>query len=307
MNQKLINIILSIVVVVLSIFSGYLYIRVNNKTHLEPTVVKTTDTLSLQKVFSLPSKMNFCGEEIPLNDPEIYERAEIEWIAQQFRTATNFILIQRAKKYFPIIEPILKKNNIPDDFKYLAVAESNLSNVTSPAYAEGFWQFLNETGAAYGLEISKSIDERYDLEKSTQAACDYLNDAYFFFKNWTNAAASYNMGQGGLMDAIEEQKQNSFFKLKLNSETSKYIFRIITFKYLLSNPSSIGLDETSVKPIPSPEFTVVDVNQSIPDLIEWARQQGSDYRLIRFYNPWIRTNFVEVKGGKTYKIKIPKS
>lgn len=253
----------------------------------------------------LPDKMDFCGESVPLNDPEVYERMEFEWVAAQNRVTANWMILKRSTRYFPIIEPILEKNGLPDDFKFLAVAESNLANVTSPANAEGFWQFLRETGTAFGLEINKSVDERYDVAKATEAACKYLKAAYRNLGSWTLAAASYNMGQGGLADEMEFQKQDNYYKLRLNSETSKYLFRIITWKYIISNPSSIGMKWDASMGQVNPDVRVVKISNSIPDLVQWSIDQKTDYRMVRYLNPWIRGNALVVNGGKEYDVLLP--
>lgn len=267
-------------------------------------VTAQTDQIKL-RLSPLPAKMDFCGEQVPLNDMEIYERMEFEWIAAQNRVTANWIILKRSTRYFPIIEPILKKNNIPDDFKYLCVAESNLANVTSPADAEGFWQFLAPTATAFGLEVSKTVDERYDVAKATQAACNYLNAAYDMFQNWTLAAASYNMGQGGLSDEMMVQKQEDYYKLKLNSETAKYLFRIITWKYIIGNPASVGMDWKPEMGQKLPPTKIIKVTSSIDNLIDWCISQGTDYRMLRYLNPWIRGGRLDVKAGKSYDILLP--
>jgi hypothetical protein len=253
----------------------------------------------------MPSKMDFCGEVVPLSDPEIFERMEFEWISAQNRHTANWIILNRSTRYFPIIEPILKRNNVPDDFKYLAVAESNLANVVSPSNAEGFWQFLAPTGAAFGLEISKTVDERYDVAKATEAACKYLLAAHGMFNSWTLAAASYNMGQGGLSDEMNLQRQEDYYKLRLNSETSKYLFRIITWKYIIGNPSSIGMQWNPDMGQKMPSTKSVKINQSINDLVDWSIAQGTDYRMVRYLNPWLRGNSLDVTSGKTFDILLP--
>ena len=253
----------------------------------------------------LPEKMDFCGEPVPLHDAEVYERMEFEWIAAQNRTTATWSILKRSTRYFPIIEPILKKNNIPDDFKYLAVAESYLANLISPAYAEGYWQFLKGTGSAFGLEINKAVDERYDISKATDAACKYFTAAYGMYNNWTLVAASYNMGQGALSDELEIQRQNDYYKLRLNSETSKYLFRIITWKYIISNPSSVGIVWNPEMGQKIPATKIVKVSQSIHDLVEWSISQGTDYRMLKYLNPWIRGGKLEVRSGKTYEVLLP--
>lgn len=300
---------LSLVILIQSYFIYNIYAKNTNPAATNDTtqVPITNENASLKKMTlaPMPSKMDFCGEPVPLEDAEIFERMEFEWIAAQNRTTANWIILKRSTRYFPIIEPILQKNNIPDDFKYLAVAESNLANVVSPSNAEGFWQFLSETGSAFGLEISKTVDERYDVAKATEAACKYLKAAYGTFNNWTLAAASYNMGQGGLTDEVNNQKQNSYYKLRLNPETSKYLFRIITWKYIIGNPTSIGMDWKPEMGQKAPATRSIQVNTSIPDLIDWSIKNGTDYRMLKFLNPWMRASKLEVKPGKTYTVLLP--
>lgn len=281
--------------------------RATNKPDKDSVVTNSIQTDQLKSLIlaPLPTKMDFCGEAVPLNDPEVFERMEFEWIAAQHRNTANWVILKRSTRYFPIIEPILKKNNIPDDFKYLAVAESNLANVTSPADAEGFWQFLAPTGAAFGLEISKSVDERYDVAKATEAACKYLQAAYGMFQNWTLAAASYNMGQGGLSDEMMVQKQEDYYKLRLNSETSKYLFRIITWKYIIGNPSSIGMEWKPEMGQKLPITRTIQISSTIENLVDWSIAQGTDYRMLKYLNPWIRGGKLEVRGGKTYNVLLP--
>lgn len=253
----------------------------------------------------LPDKMDFCGEQVPLNDPEVFERMEFEWVAAQNRVTANWMILKRSTRYFPIIEPILKENGVPDDFKFLAVAESNLANVTSPANAEGFWQFLAETGMAFGLEINKYVDERYDVAKATHAACKYLKAAYNNLGSWTSAAASYNMGQGGLADEMEFQRQTDYYKLRLNQETSKYLFRIITWKYIISNPALIGMKWDPATGQKQPNVRSVNVSQPIADLVQWSLDQKTDYRMVRYLNPWIKGNDVPAGSGRVYTILLP--
>jgi len=310
--KKLVVIVIGFLAIIVLIQSYFIYsVYTNQKLVVASAdtnnVTISNDNNSLKKITlaPMPDKMDFCGEAVPLNDAEVFDRMEFEWIAAQNRTTANWIILKRSTRYFPIIEPILKKNNVPDDFKYLAVAESNLANVVSPSNAEGFWQFLSETGSAFGLEISKTVDERYDVAKATEAACKYLMAAYGTFNNWTLAAASYNMGQGGLTDEVNNQKQNNYYKLRLNPETSKYLFRIITWKYIIGNPASIGMDWNPEMGQKEPATKSIQVNNSIPDLIDWSNKNGTDYRMVRFLNPWIRASKLEVKPGKTYTVLLP--
>lgn len=302
-------IVFGLIIIVQSYFIYGLY-NPSNKAVVknDSTKVNTNLESSTEIKYSLaeiPTKMDFCGEEVPLNDPEVFERMEFEWVAAQHRTTANWIILKRSTRYFPIIEPILKKNNIPDDFKYLAVAESNLANVISPSDAEGFWQFLAPTAQAFGLEITKTVDERYDVAKATEAACQYLSAAHGMFNSWTLAAASYNMGQGGLSDEMQVQKQDSYYKLRLNSETSKYLFRIITWKYIIGNPALVGMDWKPEMGQKSPATRTVKVSNSISDLVDWSIQQGTDYRMLKYLNPWIRGGQLDVTNGRTYDILLP--
>ena len=304
----IISIVFGTIILVQSYFIYKLY-QAQPVAHVPADSTKTNEPAS-EKLKSLvlapmPAKMDFCGEPVPLEDPEVYERMEFEWIAAQHRNTANWVILKRSTRYFPIIEPILKKNQIPDDFKYLAVAESNLANVISPSDAEGFWQFLAPTGVAFGLEISKWVDERYDVAKATDAACKYLQAAYGMFNNWTLAAASYNMGQGGLADEMMVQKQESYYKLRLNSETSKYLFRIITWKYIIGNPSSIGMDWKPEMGQKLPLTRTMKITSGIDNLVDWSIAQGTDYRMLKYLNPWIRGGKLEVRGGKTYDLLLP--
>ena len=190
----------------------------------------------------VPGYLVFAGERIPTENYEVKERIEREFIVNTYWHSATMLAIKRASRWFPVIEPILKTHNIPDDFKYLCVAESYLRNVISPAGATGFWQFMKETGKKYGLEIRSQIDERYNLEKSTAAACNYLKDAYEMFGSWTMAAASYNMGTNGARNQTQRQKANSYYNLVLNEETSRYIARIVALKYIMQNPAKYGFD-----------------------------------------------------------------
>ncbi len=312
-QKNILIMVVAFFVTILLLQSYFIYNLYDGKGNTKTSSTDTTnagvvdDKNELRKITlaPLPPKMDFCGEEVPLNDPEVFERMEFEWIAAQNRTTANWIILKRSTRYFPIIEPILKKNGIPDDFKYLAVAESNLANVISPSYAEGFWQFLQETGSAFGLEISKTVDERYDVAKATEAACKYLKAAHGMFENWTLAAASYNMGQGGLADEMEVQQQNDYYKLRLNPETSKYLFRIITWKYIIGNPSSIGMVWKPEMGQKMPATKTVKVSSTINDLVQWSIQQGTDYRMVKYLNPWIRGGKLEVRAGKTFDVLLP--
>ncbi len=252
-----------------------------------------------------PASFSFAGEVLPSNSSEIFERIDKQMLKNVYWQSNTLLYFKRANKYFPIIEPILKKNNIPDDFKYLALIESGLQNVISPAGATGFWQILKSTAREYGLEVNSAIDERYDLEKSTEFACNYLKSAYNQFGSWTMAAASYNMGKNGLQRRVLEQKTNNYFNLKLSSETSEYIFRIVAVKEILQNPKKYGFFFRDKDLYTMPSFKTIIVDSTINDLNEFAISNSINYKLLKEYNPWLRKNFLPDESRKIYKIKIP--
>ena len=215
------------------------------------------------------------------------------------------MLIKKSTRYFGLIEPILKKMNIPNDFKYLSLAESGFSNVTSPIGAVGFWQFIPATAKDYGLEVNDEVDERYHIEKSTKAACMFLKESYKVYKTWSMAAASYNAGRKALNKQIERQYTDYYYDILLNEETSRYIFRIIALKLILTNPKKYGYNlspEDFYQPIP---FTEISVNKEIKDLAQFAFDKGTNYKMLKVLNPWLRDNFLTNTNGKTYVIKIP--
>ncbi|NWG28890.1 MAG: lytic transglycosylase domain-containing protein [Ignavibacteriaceae bacterium] len=254
----------------------------------------------------MPKYLEFAGEKIPTENFEVYERMEREFLSNTYWHSATILAIKRANRWFPVIEPILKKNNIPDDFKYLAVAESNLENVISPAGATGFWQFMKPAGEKYGLEINSLVDERYDVEKSAEAACKYLRDSYDMFGSWIVAAASYNMGQDGIQIQTERQKAKNYFNLVLNTETSRFVARIVSLKYILQSPEKFGFDikdEEKYKPL---EYNEVKLDSSVTDLADYAKSLGVNYFILKMYNPWLRDNYLSNKTMKTYTIKIPK-
>jgi hypothetical protein len=254
----------------------------------------------------IPTYLEFSGEKIPTENSEVYERMEREFLSNTYWHSATILAIKRANRWFPLIEPILKKNNIPDDFKYLSIAESNLENVISPAGATGFWQFMKPAGEKYGLEINSQVDERYDVEKSTEAACKYLKDSYDMFDSWIVAAASYNMGQDGIKEQQARQKAKNYFNLVLNSETSRFVARIVSLKYILQNPEKHGFDIKSEDKYKTIEYSEVMLDSSVADLADYATSLGINYFILKMYNPWLRDNYLSNKSKKSYAIKIPK-
>ncbi len=253
----------------------------------------------------IPKNPNFAEEPIPVEKYDVFESLDREFLVNTYWQSQTLLFIKRANKYFPIIEPILKENNIPEDFKYLALAESGLMNVVSPSHAVGFWQFMKRTGQQYGLTINKNIDERYHLEKSTQAACDYLNDAYKIFNNWTLVAASYNVGMGNLRKQLEKQQVSSYFDLYMNKETARYVYRIIAIKYILSNPQKYGFHFRKKDLYRFPEFQVDTIDSTINSLEDFAVSQSINLKLLKDLNPWIRGRQLLNPDSVKYAIKIP--
>jgi membrane-bound lytic murein transglycosylase D len=253
----------------------------------------------------IPDNISIFGEGVPLENFEVYERVDREILVNTYWHSATILAIKRAERWFPVIEPILKQNNIPDDFKYLAVVESNLENVVSPAGATGYWQFIKSASKQYGLEVNDEVDERYDVEKSTLAACKYLNEAYKKFGNWTMAASSYNAGINGIEKWSGLQKAKNYWNLALGSETSRYVARIIAMKLIMENPPEYGYDlkETDLyKPL---KYKEVKLDTSVTDFADYAATLGINYKTLKLYNPWLRDTSLKNKSGVVYKIKVP--
>jgi len=259
-----------------------------------------------QKVISvnLEKEFKFAGEPVPMNE-DTKERLDRELSINSYWQSTTLLNLKMSYKHFPVIEKILKEQGIPDDFKFLAVAESNLRNVSSSANAKGYWQFMKPTAAELGLEMSAEVDERFHLEKSTLAASKYIKQLYNRFGNWTNAAGAYNVGPTSFSKTLNEQKESSYYNVNINEETSRYVFRIIGIKEILSNPKDFGFYiEDEHKYPPHSNFKEVEVNSTIADLADFAHQYNTTYRLLKYYNPWLISNKLTVTG-KTYKIRVP--
>ena len=274
---------------------------------------KSEDTLHQEDfnmrygIFSIlqPQNLDFAEEKIPVQSPEIWEKLDGELLRNTYWQSNTMLYFKRSHKYFPVIEPILKAYNIPDDFKYLAVIESGLDNVVSPSGAAGFWQIMKKTGREHGLEINREIDERYNLEKATVVACEYLQKAYDKFGSWTLAAASYNMGRSGLSKRMEEQKVMDYYSLHLNSETGRYIYRIIAVKEILSNPKKYGFVFREKDLYTMPVYKNIEVDSTIANLSDFARSHSINYKLLKEFNPWLRSSSLPDKSRKKYILKIP--
>lgn len=255
--------------------------------------------------FDLPSSVIFAGEPVPMDMPDVRERLDKELHINTYWHNNTIFLMKRAHRWFPQMEAILKKHNIPDDFKYLPLIESGLMNDISPKDAVGFWQIVKSAGKENGLEITDQVDERYDPIKATEAACSYLKRAYKKFGNWTSVAASYNRGMGGIERALENQTVDSYYDLYLNDETSRYVFRIIACKEIIEHPEKYGFNVKESHLYDAEPVRYVVVNQTIPDLIAFAKRNGTNYKLLKRHNPWLRDDKLVVKKGKTYQIALP--
>lgn len=254
----------------------------------------------------IPETMDFAGEPVPLNNPDIRERLDRELLVNTYWQSNGLLIFKRANKYFPIIEPLLAKHGLPDDFKYLAVAESALENNRSPAGAAGFWHFLKGTGREYGLEINDYVDERYNLELATEVAAEYLKNSKKKFGSWTMAAAAYNAGNGGIQKQVDRQKaSNNYYDLLLNDETSRYVFRILAFKEILSNPEKYGFNFQPRDLYTTIPTYKVKVDTAITDIPGFAKQFGINYKILKLHNPWLRETYLKNASGKEYFIEIP--
>lgn len=264
----------------------------------------TSETYQI-KALKIPENLEFAGERVPTEKEDIKERLDRELLVNTYWQSNTLLLIKRAHKFFPIIEPILKQNGIPNDFKYLAVIESGLLNVTSPAGAKGFWQILDATAKENGLEVSSNIDERYHIEKATQAACNYLKAAKARFGTWTLAAAAYNAGNRGVSSKMDTQMVNNYYDLLLGDETERYILRIVAVKEIMANPEKYGFIFEKEDLYDATPIKIIEVNTPIADIAQYAKDLGINYKIMKLHNPWLRENTLQNKSGKTYQLKIP--
>jgi hypothetical protein len=269
--------------------------------NLEKKIINDYNVYAL----NVPDKLDFAGEEVPLQDPDILERMDRELLVNTYWQSNGLLMFKRANKYFPVIEPILAKNGIPDDFKYLAVIESGLTNAVSPANAKGFWQIMRTTGRENGLEINHNVDERYHLEKSTEVACKYLLEAKEKFGTWTLAAAAYNAGMSGISRRLDKQSSQTYYDLLLGEETGRYVFRIVALKEILNNPARYGFNfrtKDLYKAIPTYK---VSVDTAVTDFVAFSEKFGINYKILKLHNPWLREPHLNNKSRKQYWIEIP--
>lgn len=261
---------------------------------------------STHSCITVPDSISFCGETIDLTRFDRRENMDRELLAFTYMHSTSIQIIKRANRYFPIIEPILRKNGIPDDFKYLMAIESNNNPLArSGAGAAGLWQFMPVTAREFGLEVGNNIDERYHVEKSTEAACRYLKQAYDRFGSWINVAASYNAGQSRISQELKKQYEENALDLYLVEETTRYIYRILAAKMMLSDPTLFGFYLNANDLYIPIQYHEIAINKTIENLPRFAKARGISYALLRKLNPWIRSNHLPVHNGKRYFIRIP--
>lgn len=253
----------------------------------------------------VPKKLSFCGEKVPLQVRDVWERMDREMTVNTYWHSSTIQFLKLSHRWFPIIEPILKRNGVPDDFKYISLIESGFRNVTSPAKAVGFWQFLKSPAKKYGLEVNKEVDERYNVEKSTEAACKYLKEAYEKFGSWALAAASFNMGINGMEKQLGRQKTKSYYNLVLSDETSRYVFRAMAVRQIMKNPKKYGFKinkKNFYKPLKTRSITL---KGSIKSMSDYAQKLHINYKILKLYNPWLRSDKLTNKKKKTYKLLLP--
>lgn len=266
---------------------------------------RVTEKSTENYIYKFPEMVEFAGEKTPLHINDVKQRFDREMLVNVNWHSNTYLMIKRANAYFPIIEPILKKNGIPDDFKYLSVIESGLTNAKSPAGASGFWQFMPQTAKEYGMEVNANVDERYHLEKATEAACKYIKNSKEKLGSWSLAAAAYNAGLAGVSSKLNEQLVTDYYDLYLVEETSRYVFRILAMKEIMQNPENYGFvvtDDEKYNRMPTKQ---IEVTSSILSLASFAKEQGSNYKALKLYNPWLRETKLTNTTGKKYLIEIP--
>ncbi len=255
---------------------------------------------------ALPATIDFCGEAVPLDRPDVREKLDRELLVNTYLHGSQLYILKLSGRYLPIIEARLKENGVPDDLKYVCIAESALQqNALSGVGAASFWQFMKDTGPRYGLEINEEVDERFHIVKATDAACKYFKESYAKFGTWTAAAASYNCGQGGFSKQAEFQQANNYYDLIFPDETNRYVYRILALKYIHTHPRSFGLvieQEDQYRPLKS---RMVVVDKTVENLTEFAKANNSTYKMLKIYNPWLRGHKLTVKAGKSYEIAFP--
>ena len=281
--------------------------KVEEKGEVQNEKMTSKKLLNDYNVYAIPMPdgLNFAGELVPVENPDILERMDRELLVNTYWQSNALLIFKRANKYFPTIEKILAEEGVPDDLKYLAVIESGLTQAVSPARATGFWQILKETGREYGLEVNDNVDERYHVEKSTRAACKYLRQSKEKFGSWTAAAAAYNAGNYGVSRRFEEQNVQNYYDLLLGEETGRYVFRIIALKEILSNPKKYGFNFTNEDLYVNVPTYKVEVDTAVTDFVKFAERFNINYKLLKLHNPWLRETKLDNSSRKKYYIEIP--
>ena len=295
-----------IIAVVAFAFGCSLPLLTSSTTFNSETESVKSEVPSLTAPPQVPTKVTFAGETIPLDRYDLRERMDRELMAFTYMHSTTMLTIKKANRYLPIIEPILRQQGVPDDLKYLAIIESSLNTLAkSSAGAAGMWQFMQTTGRQYGLEVNNNIDERYNIEKATVAACKYLKEGYEKYGNWLSVAASYNAGQARITSELSKQQAEKATDLWLVEETSRYMFRLLAAKEVFSNPQRFGFLLKREQLYPAMKYNEVTVTTGIDTLANFAKQHGISYRELKDANPWLRQDFLQNKSGRTYVLKIP--
>jgi membrane-bound lytic murein transglycosylase D len=286
-----------VVVIIIFFINGFLIFSISNEDKNKITHEGTT--------YYFPTEVDFAGENMPLEIPDVRERFDRELLVNANLHASTILIIKRANRVFKIIEPILEKNGVPNDFKYLAVIESSLINAVSPSGARGVWQFMPATAMEIGLEVNECVDERYHLEKSTEAACKFLLAAKEKFGSWTLAAASYNGGITGVNKQIEIQKVSNYYDLLLNEETSRYVFRILALKEIMKAPHKFGFEIPKQDLYELYPTHKIEIDSTVNNLADFAIDQGVNYKILKLYNPWLRDTKLDNRARKKYLIELP--
>ncbi|MDA3821556.1 MAG: lytic transglycosylase domain-containing protein [Bacteroidales bacterium] len=292
----------SVILIVLSVFS-FKKTGFGGTSQLEELEPKDKSLYAIFPV-EIPENLTFSEENVPLQFFDVKEALDRELLSNVFFHSQTIRLIKMANRYFPQIEPILKEQGVPDDFKYLAIAESGLANAVSPAGAVGFWQIRKGTGTDYGLEINAQVDERYHLEKSTIVACMYLKESFEKYGNWTLAAASYNVGRRGVDRQVTKQKEDEYYNLLLNEETARYVFRILAYKLIIEDPSSYGFHlskQDLYNPVP---VETIIVDSTVSNFADFAAEHNTSYKLLKMMNPWLRDTMLTNSKGKAYEVRV---
>ena len=297
MNKK------SLLTITLSCLLILSVILASKKNEIEEQEDNMSQGMQIYPVL-IPAAVDFCGEDVPLDKFEIKERLDRELLVNTFWQSNATLIIKRSKRHFKVIEPILKRYGVPDDFKYLAVAESGLLNAVSSAGAKGVWQFMSTSAKGYNLKVTSEVDERYHLEKSTEAACQYLLEAKAKFGSWTVAAAAYNRGTNGIRRDLNKQLISDYYDMHLNSETARYVFRILAFKTIMQNPKLYGYHIEDKDYYGSIPVINISVDTTIENISEYANQIGTNYHVLKSLNPWILGNKLTV-STTPYIIKAP--